>query len=80
MTMKHRIRKLEVERAPHPAPVRYAWWDRSGPRPEATPGEQLVVVCWEEASEPRLQVDRAEVPAGSPREERSGEALPGSRP
>ena len=41
MTMKQRLRKLEAERAPHPAPVRYAWWDRSGPRPEAAPGEQL---------------------------------------
>jgi hypothetical protein len=79
VTMKQRLRKLEVERAPHPAPVRYAWWDRSGPRPEAAPGEQLVVFCWED-SEPPLQAGGAAVPAGSTREGRSAEPLPGSRP
>ena len=79
MTMKQRIRKLEVERAPHPVPVRYVWWDRSGPRPEAEPGEQLVVFCWEEGDQAAPGGGRGSG-AGSKREGRSGEPLPGSRP
>ena len=68
MTMEQRIRELEAERAPHPAPVRYAWWDRSGPRPEARPGERLFVVCWDdEPDPPAAQGTGADVPGNGAR-------------
>jgi hypothetical protein len=42
------VAQLEARRRPAEERVRYIWWDRRGPMPEAMPGERLVVISWAE--------------------------------
>jgi hypothetical protein len=44
--LRRRVERLERRCQPAGERVRYAWWRAGEPRPEAAPGERLVVIRW----------------------------------
>jgi hypothetical protein len=52
--LQRRVEEMEARHKPAERRVRYVWWDRRGPMPEAAPGERLVVISWAEEEPPPL--------------------------
>jgi hypothetical protein len=44
--LRRRLERLETRHRAAGERVRQVWWRRGDPRPEAAPGERLIVVRW----------------------------------
>jgi hypothetical protein len=55
--LRRRLERLEARHRAAGERVRCAWWRRGDPRPEAAPGERLIVVRW---------ADHADAPSPPP--------------
>ena len=55
-SLPRRVEQLQAQCKPAEGRVRYVWWDRSKPMPEAAPGERLVVISWADSEPPPLPV------------------------
>ena len=44
--LRRRLERLEARHRAAGERVRYVWWRREDPYPEAAPGERLIVACW----------------------------------
>jgi hypothetical protein len=49
--MRRRVERLEARHHPMGERVRCVWWRRGAPRPEAQPGERLIVTRWADHGE-----------------------------
>jgi hypothetical protein len=49
--LRRRVERLEAKGRATGERVRYAWWRAGEPRPEAQPGERLVVTRWADHGE-----------------------------
>jgi hypothetical protein len=49
--LRRRVERLERRRPPVSERVRHVWWRAGEPRPEAQPGERLVVIRWADHDE-----------------------------
>jgi hypothetical protein len=60
--LRRRVERLEARRRPAGERVRHVWWHAGEPRPEAAPGECLVVIRWADH-------ERDDAPSPSPEAE-----------
>ena len=44
--LRRRLERLEARHRAAGERVRHVWWRRGDPRPEAAPGERLIVIRW----------------------------------
>jgi hypothetical protein len=49
--LRRRVERLERRCPPADERVRHVWWRAGEPRPEAQPGERLVVIRWADHAE-----------------------------
>ena len=56
--LERRIAELERKQAGS-LRQRIVWWDKGKPKPQAEPGEQLIIISWMRSDEEQLQLPLA---------------------